>query len=288
MDLYYPFPEVAEIDRLVTQCGRAAHMLRNHVQGNNGLAHPEVSVCDHLCGQIEGQLRSVAAHAEQEKEFRHVFSPVAKAAIFLRKVYSDTLFTDPSVPEATRAEMQALAEAMFHAVKRINHLLDHAILTDSASIFGEPTPRLPHYEEHAADATIESYFNPPTSKYASYLTLGVDIPPQVLRTALAEVGCHLSNKAHTVQEVCCRHTMRRQTAPRDAAAHAVNVAGQAENEGRAVVEKARERHGPNFDAIAALLDGLGDRYGELARCGEDPNFPDEEKGRMSALVDEGL
>ncbi|KAJ9444157.1 hypothetical protein DIPPA_15084 [Diplonema papillatum] len=284
MAMFYELSnQAAEVESLLLECGRAAHMLRNYVQGYNSLCHPELKTCDNLAGQLEGVLRTASAHLKEGKEVKQFLPPLAKSATFLSRIFDEGFFADAGVDEETVTNIRHLVASVRDSAHRIDAVLNLAILRQSASLFGGGAEMNFSPPVYTASAVVSELFDPPMKSHERCADTA-DVSTADLRGWMAALGCHLSNKAHAMQEVMSVHII--DAATKDVANQVINIAGQAENDGRALVARYREESLAG-DKTAKLLGQLDDKFISLGSLSKDPRCPQSEGDALTKMIADG-
>eukprot|EP01063_Lacrimia_lanifica_P032577 TRINITY_DN558_c0_g1_i2.p1 TRINITY_DN558_c0_g1~~TRINITY_DN558_c0_g1_i2.p1 ORF type:complete len:304 (+),score=92.69 TRINITY_DN558_c0_g1_i2:26-937(+) len=264
MDVYYGREaDMAALETVALEAGRAAHMARSACMGFATLGHPHVVSAEALLGQIEGQLRAIRAHLHDGKDAKPLLLTTGRGVAFVDGLFKEGCTPDDGFPaprvEAIRRSVSVLRQGVVHMDQTINH----AILAASSTALGTaPTAGVaaPERQEAASvrDAFLPSAF--PCAEEQKWCTESGCRSGR--HQAAISYGERLAAAAHATQDVVSWALL--DPGVKDAANQITNVAGQIENDGRAMInvatqqfrafnEGAMNNHAKNVDNHVATL-----------------------------------
>lgn len=249
---FYTLSDTPAVMDVAVEAGRAAHMVRNVLQGYVDLRYPEAATSDNLCGGMEGVLRQMRSALREGREIKPMVTQCAKTTTFLIKVAAT--WEDPAVCAERRSQVRELLAVVLRCLKHIDQEVNNAITASSAAMFGETTEHNP--QTHTASGLVAKAFTSQAAKEA-YERGGSAKGSDERGRALVELGYCLSNTAHLVQDQCSADLMNPSVQVKQGCQEVVGLAGKAENEARALITLATiHKEGPPPGPYKKHLEGI--------------------------------
>eukprot|EP01059_Diplonema_ambulator_P027783 TRINITY_DN4645_c5_g1_i1.p1 TRINITY_DN4645_c5_g1~~TRINITY_DN4645_c5_g1_i1.p1 ORF type:complete len:316 (+),score=99.73 TRINITY_DN4645_c5_g1_i1:45-950(+) len=273
MDIYYALTNADELTDLAVEAGRAAHMLRNYTQGYVNLNHPEVATCDNLCGQIEGQIRILTAHLREKKEVKQILSLIGKTSVFLGKILEPGFLSDEKVNQERLEMMKYLLRIVKECTMKIDRDITLALLKSSMSDFGctgDEAALKGLQVGYDRSEFVNAKFDP-MNALPSYS--GKAFPSaECKQEALFSLGSHMSNKAHEIQDAVSCYLLSH----KDTSNAIINLAGQVENDARAVISISTVHLNVPKDPVSKHFSKISGSLEQIRNSASSDSFPIKE------------
>jgi hypothetical protein len=254
MSFYHTYLNKLEIEKLIDNAGKCCHQIRNYTQGYVNATHPEIQTIDNICGQLEGQCRALKSNLVQNVDLKPTLVTCARLSNFLKKISSVEVFADKDFENSEQDKLETillLINSNINILQQIDFQVNLSIIKMSQDLFNNRNKsnfvvnEIPY--KNIYEINIEEIFK--ADCLAEIISTNSE---SEMKKILSLIGFKLSNNSHSIQEKVAEYIQS--PAFKDVANKIIQVAGEIENQGRAIIaESVTSKDNYNFKNLTKLL-----------------------------------
>ena len=236
MSYYYDKLNTESIESLTLNCGIVLHSIRNHIQGFVQLENPEILSIDTFSGNLEGQCRQIRQIMQNRDDIKPTIIRCAKVIIFMKKIISENFFCVENNLNSSKIEiLRDYFDYLTNSFDSIDQEVNRAIMNITNPIFNRKIEIDVNFKKSNVEYEIiknkeEDFLNLINKiKFDSEKTL------EEFKLNLSSYGFNLTNKSHELQDDVVKYLGGDKLI--DFANKIIQLAGDIENQGRAVISE---------------------------------------------------
>ena len=222
----------------ITTAGRAAHVIRNYLQGFTTLQNPVFLTIDTISGQIEAKIREIKSLINQNFEIKSKIAEILLSTIFLKKICNENFITNSNSEKKICDEnlkkiknsLLIIETIMINVDKSINN----AILKQSENFYGKSEKlkysKIP-FTNIDKNILKKLDFEFCTTNYLSSENLKKKEKKFFFSEKIKKLSEYITNKSHLIQDEISEYQNKNKIVT-DQVKTIINFAGQIENKYR--------------------------------------------------------
>lgn len=231
---YFTYLDIEKIMTEVTETGRAAHVIRNYVQGFVNLNNPVFLTIDNISGQIEAKVREIKSLIHIKSEIKQKLASILISTKFLKKICLPN-FINPKKKKQLKdlniEKIQNNLTIIETNIKNIDISINNSILTKSEELYSQKIPKIPFFPlDENLQKKLRSNFI--CEKYIKNTDFKSRQKKEIFKENIKNLSEYLSNKAHLIQDELSQFQKIEKKDKIAKINKIINLSGQIENKSR--------------------------------------------------------